>query len=895
MILKIENMTTKLVIKLVLTVLVYLSWHTLGYGLTAENQRAIDSSELLDIVTRAAVIDNNLFETSRSCLPIKLTDPVPEKMGIEGMVFEKIPGQYEIALLLKTEYEKQPKRDRQLKQLDYLTEQGIFNASTGAIETTDGEREVRRYRLTWQGALNMGKRGGSTSICLTYGRKAFGEIKSIVKQQQQYKAGDVYNVTYSLKLLNISVWAKNDQALKLFDGLLDALKENERVTKVVKTKVGWRLLKERRPARALSGFDTVTLPIDIKMIDKKIEVPSVDAVNAYINENIRSMDWYNRNEKICMPFSLQASDFKSRQIDGEFSVTYYDIEKRRKHEFQKLVSSLHILAALEHAGLAEMEYISQEGVVSDISGNSVKPTHEAGVRFRVNRQAVESIGLTKRGNGCIPYGREVLEILALKAQVEIDRKSYHFTAKKTVVEVPGWAKKIAERLAALKSIIDHGLMEKGYLIGKSYNSEKYWDLLYARSSYPKIRYNALPSYLEPLFQNTVQAMPAKKISAPIVHGNDNGSEYTPPRYKGERRPVNSPGFETMDGQRQDKHIQLDTSENKSNMAPKTLYPVDNGAVHVISIRRSSGRQGSPIKDVEDIVGQVSVNVRVSNSVLLLYSHNPTVWNMSVDDGYTIKKIIITGSKNQQVNIAGVVKPETIVISERDLMNSIDIPRYVNFPTSDSKNNLLDIAMITKAVTGKAPTTYQSHDRAPGGGFYITESTPGFRKPLAIRPSDYPENTKITIQSEWPDYWSDREFSSGKLYTEATVRLSDALSAHKSSNLGLCLSRTNGVVGSGNSVTNLMIQGEQSVRKDGDIFGIAVDFDNQRIYYHVNGNWMTGSPGSGDGIKLEKDKFYRICAYGMIKSGKGRQSRTEWEIGNATRKYSKNIPSEYIEM
>ncbi|MEW8050228.1 MAG: hypothetical protein AB2809_07610 [Candidatus Thiodiazotropha sp.] len=128
-----------------------------------------------------------------------------------------------------------------------------------------------------------------------------------------------------------------------------------------------------------------------------------------------------------------------------------------------------------------------------------------------------------------------------------------------------------------------------------------------------------------------------------------------------------------------------------------------------------------------------------------------------------------------------------------------------------------------------------------------------------------------------------------------LRVVDAFSASKSTNLGLCLSKTKGVIHSGNSYLMLMIQGEQSLRKDGDIFGIAADFDNQRIYYHVNGNWMTGKPGSGDGIKLEKDKFYRVCAYGSTKPSVDVRSRTDWEISNTNFQYSHNIPSGYVEM
>lgn len=884
------NKLTSAVVKITLLISVMcLTGHSLCTNAVAgDDPRALDSKELQDIVRREANIDSKLFAMNDQCLRVKFTGPSPEIVGSHGIAFKKIPGQYEINLLLKTEFEQQPKRDLQLKQLDYLAQQGILDAKSGTIETIYGERKVRRYRLTWPGALVMGNRGGSTSICLDYGRITYGEIKNIEKLQEKHKAGDVYKVTYTMKLVDIPSWAVNEHALKLFDRLPGVLKEKVRVTKVLRTTDGWQLLKERQPSRAVSGFKNITMPIDTKQITKEIDIPSVEAINSYIDENARSIDWLVRYEKTCMPFRIQTSDAKNIHTDDEFSVTYYDLKVRKDYEFQNVVNSLHLLSALERTGLAEMEYISEEA-------NSNISTREPGVRFRIGRQAVEALNLDKKGKGCMPYGRQKLGVLSIEAEMGVKRMNYHFTARKTVEEVPGWVKKIAEELPALESVIEHGVLVKGYLYGKSHKNEKYWNILNTKSFYPRINYNSLPAYLEPVLRNTALAMPEKKISAPIVPASDSGSKYEPPQSSIEKNTSKNTEVESSSNQYQVKQDQDNTGPKKSRVSKVPPYPAGNSDVHVIAIRKSSGKQGGPRKRVEDIVGQVNLTVRVTDSLLLLYAHNPTLWNLNLDDGYTVKKVIVAGSKNQQINVTGEDKSEIIAISERDLLNTVEVERYIQFPTDQSKNDLLDAAVITKAVTGRIPTTFQAHDKAPAGGFYISERTPGFRLPLPIKPSDYPNNTNIFMQSERLKYWSDREFSSGKLYTEMRLRVVDAFSANKSTNLGLCLSKIKGVIRSGNSYLMLMIQGEQSLRKDGDIFGIAADFDNQRIYYHVNGNWMTGKPGSGDGIKLEKDKFYRVCAYGSIKPGVDVRSRTDWEISNTNFQYSHNIPSGYVEM
>jgi hypothetical protein len=167
--------------------------------------------------------------------------------------------------------------------------------------------------------------------------------------------------------------------------------------------------------------------------------------------------------------------------------------------------------------------------------------------------------------------------------------------------------------------------------------------------------------------------------------------------------------------------------------------------------------------------------------------------------------------------------------------------------------------------------------------------------MPIKPDDYPLDSKLRMQSKWKEYWSDQEFSSGKLYTEATIQVKDGLSAGKVSNIGLCRSRYEVVENNSYLTTKVMILGEQSVRKDGDLFGLAADFDNQRLYYHVNGKWMTGKPGSGDGIRLYKDTFYRVCASGYIMPGKGVRAKTEWDFAIKSNYFNEEILSGYSVM
>jgi hypothetical protein len=842
-----------------------------------DDPRALDSEVLLNIVRQEANIDRVLIETNRPCLPIELTRPSPEKMGIEGITYAKRPGQYEINLLLNTDYEKQAKRDRQLKQLDFLAEHGLFTASSGVIDTSDGKREVRRYRLTWKGALEVGKRGGVVSLCLSYGRKAFGKIIKVEDLKEKHALGDIYSISYSLNQEEVPGWASDPSALNLFDGLALALKQIVRVTKVVRTSDGWKLLNKREPKRSVSAFANLTMPIDVDKLKNKETAPSVNELNSYIENNIRGMGFLMRGMNLCLPFTIQPGDEKSSNDSNELFVTYYDKRERNKYELNKIVNSLHILAAFERSGLAEMKYIEQASGKNKSTSDSIVSSYGAGVKFRINQEAIEALNLSKRGRGCIPYGRVKLEILSVTEQIGLNGVSHVVTARKTVEEVPKWLNKMVDHLPMLESVVKHGVMVKGTLIGREYGGVKHWDVLSPKEFHPKIKHTALPGYVEPIMPNTANAIELKTVKAPLVTANNNDSEYVPPKLHNKKLAGHSFSLKQIPVQRKISKSSEGAQQDKVALLRKPPYPVKHRDLHVVSIQRSDGKQGGARGRGKDIVGQANINANISDSVLILHAQYKTIWNLNEDSKGQISKIIITGSPDQEVRLSGNQKPEIVSISWNDLFKKLELPRYIRFPTGEHKNNLNDLAKIAVAITGREPSTYQAAEKVPRGGFFISKSTPKFRVPMPIKPNDYPPESKLQIQSEWKDYWPEQEFSSGKLYTEATIQVKDGVSAGKVSNIGLCRSRDDVVEDNNDVTTKAMILGEQSIRQDGDLFGLAADLDNQRLYYHVNGEWMTGKPGSGDGIKLNKNTYYRVCASGQIRPGKGVRAKTDWDF------------------
>ncbi len=50
-------------------------------------------------------------------------------------------------------------------------------------------------------------------------------------------------------------------------------------------------------------------------------------------------------------------------------------------------------------------------------------------------------------------------------------------------------------------------------------------------------------------------------------------------------------------------------------------------------------------------------------------------------------------------------------------------------------------------------------------------------------------------------------------------------------------------------------GQQKSFKDGDLLGFAVDLEQGALYLHVNGQWMSGPPGRGPGLRLDTGREY----------------------------------------
>jgi len=616
----------------------------------------------------------------------------------------------------------------------------------------------------------------------------------------------------------------------------------------------------------------------------------------------------------CLPLNIQRGGDDKIKPDVErdgttaFTVTYYDRGDRKEHEYRTIAKALHSLSALEAAGLAQMEQLMPPPLPKGLDRkdtSSVPAMYNTGVRYKVSREAVEALGMSSNGGGCVPAGRLKVETLALHS----NRGVVQIAARGLIEQTPEWAAKIGERLPALKSLIESGLPLLGQMVFAADEGAGKWRLTGLSSSYPETNYTAIPAHLAPLMPLTAAAFSAKSIKAPaLVHQQTFiPSERTPATAGSSSRPiVTQVPPQGMSHTNVQHPLPVATTQSVSTLPP---YPANNSPVHVISIYQGSLPGGEQRGFQQHPECVVNLTVNEPDAVLLLFAYEPVEWHIKADNGITLKRVIATGYYEQRVTFDGGGKPQVVTTRDREILRKSGVDLRNGFPTGRDTNDLVDIAAISRALTGALPRSYQGRDDISATGFAISSQTPRFESPERQAPDSVAtvkligetvEGNRLLrgIGGAYTDAWSNRAYSAGKVYFEGRMRVTGALAGHTHANIGLCLARGKTIETSMPGGTMVIRHGEQKLYKDGDIFGIAADFEQQRLYYHVNGVWATGTPGSGNGIFLVEGKEYRACllSAGTVSSEVQRgvaRSDTTWEINFGEKPFSKTIPSGYV--
>lgn len=884
-------------------------WMAWDSGLIGSNPRAPVATAMENAVRRQATANAMTRDTVESCIVLELDHPPPEVKGLPGIAIHSAPGRYAISLLSQVNLRNQPGRDIQLGQMDYLASQGLFSVIDSSVSTDGGPRPAKSYQMTWAGFSAIQQNHGN-SLCLPYGRREFAGIEKIEKLLEKVLDLEVYEVTYLNKVTDVPAWASTSEASRLFPKLPQLIAETKGKAKVIRAKGGWRSAYEVEMEAALAAKGNTNSNYLKQMMNLEHGVPTLNEAKDLVLAQTVDTNWVSRYSMACLPLNIQrGGDDKVKpgveRDRSAFTVTYYDRGDRKEYEYRTMVKALHILSALEGAGLAQMEQFKPPPLPKGVTNASYPNINNTGIRYQLSREAVEALGLSGHGGGCVPAGRLNVEVLA----VHSNRGTVQIAARGIIAQTPEWAAKIGEQLPALKSLIENGLPMSGQVNVAPEGGVGKWLLAGLSPSYPETDFNAMPAHLIPLMPLTAAAFPGKSVKAPTLVEQ----EFIPSKRvqvsTGSLSPTLASQAPTQGlPQSNAQHlIPLTTAQPVSVIPP---YPANDSPVHVISIYQGVLPGGKRRGFQEHPECVVNLTVTEPDAILLLFAYEPIEWHIKTSNGLTLKRVIATGNYEQRVTFDGGGKPQVVTSRDKTILRQAGVELRNGFPTGRDANDLIDIATISRALTGALPRSYQGRDDITAAGFAIGPQTSRFALPLRQSPDSVGGTVKLLgeavegnrllrgIGGAYTDAWSDRTYSAGKVYFEGKMRVTGSLTAHSHANIGLCLSRGKTIETSTSSGAMAIRPNEQKLYKDGDIFGIAADFDQQRLYYHVNGVWATGTPGSGNGIALKEGKEYRayLLAAGTTSSELQRgdtRSDTTWETNFGERSFSEMIPSGYV--
>ncbi|MGE3667933.1 MAG: hypothetical protein AB7G51_15100 [Steroidobacteraceae bacterium] len=843
------------------------AWRAWEAGLVGSNPRAPVAAAMERAVRLQVKVNAMSRGGSESCLPVELQSPLPEIEGLAGIAPNFAPGQWGPTLLLEADTRYQPAREAQIAQLDFLASQGLLTRADVAVETNDGLRSGRRYGLTWDGYA-AGRTFRRNSICLAYGERGFAGIEKIEKSLERMMDLEVYDVTYRTSVQGIPAWAKVKEATVVFPDLADLIEDRTGHAKLIRTREGWRASHEiELEAAATSRGQETKDAIELMSNLFFMEPPKSAVVAALVEEKIKDQKWISQNGVACLPLKLQQSDNpeERRGGDGRFAFTFNDRADRGPYEWNSVTTTLQLLSALEAAGLAEMQYLEP-----------------AGVRYRVSDEAVSALELSSGGR-CVPAGRIAVELLTSHSGTG----SVQLVARATLSDTPDWVLGLARHLPALRSMIENGLPMTGSLSTMSPKGEvtTQWQSPEGlRVIYPTPAYTTLPPHLVPVMPATAAALPDAPVKAPAF---SSAQRVTP-----------------MRGVRSAAPPQLPTVAAPVSKASAPPFPADGSPVHVVSIYEAPLPGGAEREFQQYAEGVAQVTVRAPGTTLILGAYEPTQWIIDAPRGIGIRRVIAIGNHDQRVTVVGGSEPEVVTGKLNALLKEAAGALPSGVPNRSDPNSLVDVASITRALTGELPESFQAAYKAPAGGFTVQTGAARFELPAPVRPGSLRGAVGFLDGSDarglevprgrsgaYTDAAANRAFSAGRVYFEGRMQVTNSVSAHVHANIGVCLAQGS----SGTSNQALAIgHGVQKLYADGDVFGIAADFDRGRVYVRVNGKWVSGAPGSAGGVPLQIGKQYRACFFSAgTTSGESPRSDTTWRANFGGQRFAYPLPAGYV--
>ena len=318
----------------------YGAWVAWDRGLIGHNPRAPVAEAMEPAVFLQASMTDRRRLSRNQCVSVNIRSPAPEISGMPGIALRATPTSFHITLLIKTQFQNQAGRDKQLRQLDYLAKQGLLAASDVTIDTNEGPRPARNYRMTWAGyAVTQQK--NARSLCLGFGKPEYAGIEKIEPRTERMLDHDVYAVTYRNRVKDIPDWAKTAEAKQLFPRLTELTADTRATVLVVRTKEGWRAPQEIEQELASATQPKKAWPQTNPLADRDTPpFPSLAETKQLLNHWMTSEPTSARSKIACLPLRLDRSgddrtDGVSRNNAStkEYTLTYYDRKGRKPHDF----------------------------------------------------------------------------------------------------------------------------------------------------------------------------------------------------------------------------------------------------------------------------------------------------------------------------------------------------------------------------------------------------------------------------------------------------------------------------------------------------------------------------------------------------------------------------------
>jgi len=301
------------------------------------------------------------------------------------------------------------------------------------------------------------------------------------------------------------------------------------------------------------------------------------------------------------------------------------------------------------------------------------------------------------------------------------------------------------------------------------------------------------------------------------------------------------------------------------------YPAkDQDAPWIIEKRTTSGQPPFHVVSVyegpnsqRDKASRIPVMVTDQSGPLqlLLISYLPVIWQLQLAPGVTIDSVLLSGPELSDVTGLPDVTRQSRLTG--------DPARKLRYMKLASKSSLLAMIESVEGVIRMKPSTIQAQYK--GQTFTIDgETTVNFRNPVLNTPpasrvilvGDGSISAKGTVckygkAGAFSSAEASVPYNAGKWYFETRINPDDnANNPGVYTNVGLEESaeesRSFHIMPSG----NYWLKKNANTLQKGDVVGMAIDLDGNFLYFRINGQWLQGEPGSGNGIALKPNRDYR---------------------------------------